>query len=93
LHTGHDPAYIAYKGFISGLLTDWAVRTENPWEANLFYVPALTYAYRHVWPVVGFQGLGVGVRCVICDYSEGLGCDAQVRAVKSIPHRSAWCMH
>lgn len=42
---GHDPTYIAYKGFNSGLLHDWAVRTENPWEANLFYVPALTYAY------------------------------------------------
>jgi hypothetical protein len=24
---------------------DWSVRTENPWEANLFYVPALTYFY------------------------------------------------
>jgi hypothetical protein len=43
--TGHDPTYIAYKGFMAGLLHDWTVRTENPWEANLFYVPALTYAY------------------------------------------------
>jgi hypothetical protein len=43
--TGHDPTYIAYKGFHAGLLHDWTVRTENPWEANMFYVPALTYAY------------------------------------------------
>ncbi|KAF8062027.1 glucuronosyltransferase [Scenedesmus sp. PABB004] len=42
---GHDPGYIAYKGFISGFMADWAVRTENPWEASLFYVPALSYAY------------------------------------------------
>eukprot|EP00878_Enallax_costatus_P016506 GHUV01017315.1.p1 GENE.GHUV01017315.1~~GHUV01017315.1.p1 ORF type:complete len:576 (+),score=57.68 GHUV01017315.1:463-2190(+) len=42
---GHDPTYIAYKGFISGFMNDWTVRTENPWEANLFFVPALTYAY------------------------------------------------
>lgn len=42
---GHDPTYIAYKGFHAGLLHDWTVRTENPWEANMFYVPALTYAY------------------------------------------------
>lgn len=42
---GHDPTYIAYKGFMAGLLHDWTVRTENPWEANMFYVPALTYAY------------------------------------------------
>lgn len=43
--TGHDPTYIAYKGFHAGLLYDWSVRTENPYEANIFYVPALTYAY------------------------------------------------
>lgn len=42
---GHDPAYIAYKGFLSGFMNDWTVRTENPWEANLFFVPALSYAY------------------------------------------------
>lgn len=42
---GHDPTYIAYKGFHAGLLHDWTVRTENPWEANTFYVPALAYAY------------------------------------------------
>jgi len=40
-----DPTYIAYRGFLSGFLHDWSVRTENPWEANLFYVPALTFAY------------------------------------------------
>jgi hypothetical protein len=42
---GHPPAYIAYKGFISTFMVDWSIRTENPWEANLFYVPALSYAY------------------------------------------------
>ena len=26
-------------------LQDWSVRTEDPWEADLFYVPALTYFF------------------------------------------------
>lgn len=26
-------------------MNDWSVRTENPWEANLFFVPALSFAY------------------------------------------------
>jgi hypothetical protein len=42
---GHPPAYNAYKGFISAFMGDWSSRTENPWEANLFYVPALSYAH------------------------------------------------
>lgn len=42
---GHPPPHIAYKQFISAFLSDWTVRTENPWEAHLFYVPALSYAY------------------------------------------------
>eukprot|EP00775_Hariotina_reticulata_P004063 gene4063-4310_t len=42
---GLDPTYIAYRGFLSGFLADWSVRTENPWEANMFYVPALTFTY------------------------------------------------
>jgi hypothetical protein len=41
----HDPIYTAYQHFMASLYKDWAVRTENPWEANLFYVPALTYFY------------------------------------------------
>jgi hypothetical protein len=28
---------------------DWSVRTENPWEANMFYVPALTFFYSGGW--------------------------------------------
>ena len=43
---GHDPIYTAYQHFLARLLADWAVRTEDPGEATLFYVPALGYA-RH----------------------------------------------
>jgi hypothetical protein len=42
---GHDPIYIAYQQFMAALLQDWTVRTEDPWEATMFYVPALTYGY------------------------------------------------
>ena len=31
--------------FTEGLLSDWSARTENPWEAALFYVPTFTYYY------------------------------------------------
>ncbi len=41
----HDPVYTAYQKFASYFSADWAVRTEDPNEANLFYVPALTYWY------------------------------------------------
>jgi hypothetical protein len=34
---------VAYQLFYQYLLKDWGVRTDNPWEASLFYVPALTY--------------------------------------------------
>lgn len=47
---GQDHIYSAWAAFLNTFLRDWAsqhngVRTENPWEANLFYVPAFTYAY------------------------------------------------
>lgn len=38
----HDAIYVAYQKFMAQLLRDTDVVTENPWEANLFYVPALT---------------------------------------------------
>ena len=41
----HDQIYTAYQHFMRQLYSDWSVRTENPWEADLFYVPALTYFY------------------------------------------------
>ncbi len=37
----HDPIYTAYRHFYDAFSADWSVRTEDPWEANMFYVPAL----------------------------------------------------
>ncbi|KAG2436914.1 hypothetical protein HXX76_006433 [Chlamydomonas incerta] len=42
---GRDPMYKAYELFLQYFLTDNVTRTENPWEANLFYVPLLLYFY------------------------------------------------
>ncbi|KAL4519102.1 hypothetical protein Ndes2526A_g00206 [Nannochloris sp. 'desiccata'] len=41
---GHDPIYIAYQYFLDSLIKS-NVRTEDPSEAHLFFLPALTYAY------------------------------------------------
>ncbi|KAG2495916.1 hypothetical protein HYH03_006153 [Edaphochlamys debaryana] len=38
-----DPMYNAEIEFMEQLLGDWAVRTENPWEAALFFVPTFAY--------------------------------------------------
>ncbi|MEW5298057.1 MAG: hypothetical protein WDW36_001219 [Sanguina aurantia] len=38
-------AYLAYMALKDQLVTDDVVRTEDPSEANLFYVPAQVYAY------------------------------------------------
>ncbi|GFR40151.1 hypothetical protein Agub_g707, partial [Astrephomene gubernaculifera] len=40
-----DAMYNAELEFTEQLLGDWGVRTENPWEATLFYVPMFTYWY------------------------------------------------
>eukprot|EP00197_Chlamydomonas_leiostraca_P007122 CAMPEP_0202862894 /NCGR_PEP_ID=MMETSP1391-20130828/3761_1 /ASSEMBLY_ACC=CAM_ASM_000867 /TAXON_ID=1034604 /ORGANISM="Chlamydomonas leiostraca, Strain SAG 11-49" /LENGTH=615 /DNA_ID=CAMNT_0049542483 /DNA_START=220 /DNA_END=2068 /DNA_ORIENTATION=+ len=40
-----DRLYGAFQAFETLLAQDWVVRTENPWEANLFYVQANTYLY------------------------------------------------
>ncbi|PNW87479.1 hypothetical protein CHLRE_02g144050v5 [Chlamydomonas reinhardtii] len=40
-----DLMYNAELEFTELLLGDWGVRTENPWEAALFYVPTFTYWY------------------------------------------------
>lgn len=37
--------YTAFEQFMQSFYGDWGVRTENPHEANLYYVPALTYYY------------------------------------------------
>ncbi|PNH07135.1 putative glucuronoxylan glucuronosyltransferase IRX7, partial [Tetrabaena socialis] len=37
--------YHTYRVFLEMLSVDEVVRTENPWEANLFYVPAQAYSY------------------------------------------------
>ena len=36
-----DIIYAAYEYFITEFVKDWSVRTENPHEANLFFIPAL----------------------------------------------------
>ncbi|PNH06508.1 hypothetical protein TSOC_007161 [Tetrabaena socialis] len=43
--TYRDPNYTAYEHFLRYFLQDTAVRTENPYEATLFYVPMLLYWY------------------------------------------------
>ena len=40
LHADH--IYQAESAFFSRLLVDRHVRTEDPWDADLFFVPALT---------------------------------------------------
>ncbi|GFR49821.1 hypothetical protein Agub_g11761 [Astrephomene gubernaculifera] len=40
-----DLMYNAELEFTELLLSDWSVRTENPWEATFFFVPMFTYWY------------------------------------------------
>ena len=42
----HHEHYIAFWMFLERLLNDSSIRTDDPYEANLFYVPALAYYYR-----------------------------------------------
>ena len=42
-YKGHYPNYTAYQLFLARLLADWSIRTEDPEEATLFYVPAMAY--------------------------------------------------
>ncbi|KXZ42907.1 hypothetical protein GPECTOR_112g277 [Gonium pectorale] len=44
-HHSRDMMYAAYEYFMQYFLNDTVVRTENPYEANLFYVPLLLYFY------------------------------------------------
>jgi len=37
--------YSSYEHYLDLILKDWAIRTEDPWQANLFYIPAFTYSY------------------------------------------------
>eukprot|EP00201_Polytomella_parva_P023228 CAMPEP_0175043712 /NCGR_PEP_ID=MMETSP0052_2-20121109/3360_1 /TAXON_ID=51329 ORGANISM="Polytomella parva, Strain SAG 63-3" /NCGR_SAMPLE_ID=MMETSP0052_2 /ASSEMBLY_ACC=CAM_ASM_000194 /LENGTH=531 /DNA_ID=CAMNT_0016306843 /DNA_START=662 /DNA_END=2255 /DNA_ORIENTATION=- len=37
--------YRAYLSFKNSLYNDWSLRTENPYEANLFFIPANIYSY------------------------------------------------
>uniref|UniRef100_A0A7S0RCE8 EGF-like domain-containing protein n=1 Tax=Chlamydomonas leiostraca TaxID=1034604 RepID=A0A7S0RCE8_9CHLO len=37
--------YHTFLTFLRMFLNDWAVRTENPWEANMFFLPVLAYYY------------------------------------------------
>ena len=37
-----EKIYLAHSAFLSRLLVDWRTRTEDPWDADLIYVPALT---------------------------------------------------
>mmetsp|Transcript_15713 Transcript_15713/g.28113 ORF Transcript_15713/g.28113 Transcript_15713/m.28113 type:complete len:720 (-) Transcript_15713:811-2970(-) len=47
--------YMAYEMFKDAFLNDWAIRTENPYEANLFYIPASIYAYISNTPNDAFE--------------------------------------
>jgi hypothetical protein len=38
-----DMMYGAFQYFLQQFLPNWGVRTENPHEANMFYIPALLY--------------------------------------------------
>ncbi|KAG2488197.1 hypothetical protein HYH03_013191 [Edaphochlamys debaryana] len=40
-----DAIYLAEIEFMEQLLSDWSVRTENPWEASLFVVPTFALWY------------------------------------------------
>lgn len=40
----HDPLYTAYQKFMARLLVS-SVRTEDPSEADLFYIPSFTFSY------------------------------------------------
>ncbi len=56
----------AHIWFLSLLAQDWVVRTENPWEANLFFLPTFN---NHNGGNVGWQSgsaggqaeLGIGI--------------------------------
>ncbi|GFR41595.1 hypothetical protein Agub_g2319 [Astrephomene gubernaculifera] len=48
-----DTMYLAEVSFMESLLGDWGVRTENPWEANLFVINAYTIYYTGN---IGFPG-------------------------------------
>ncbi|KAG2484066.1 hypothetical protein HYH03_017086 [Edaphochlamys debaryana] len=54
-----DPMYTAYEYFLSFFLSDTTVRTENPYEANLFFVPALNYFYSENVNPAGFHAADV----------------------------------
>ncbi len=41
----YDSIYLAWWHFLQSFVNDWSVRTTNPWEANMFYVPALAFYY------------------------------------------------
>ncbi|PNH09584.1 hypothetical protein TSOC_003812, partial [Tetrabaena socialis] len=45
VHDLEEPSYQTHRKFMELLLRDSWVRTENPLEANLFYVPATSYSY------------------------------------------------
>jgi hypothetical protein len=41
----HNELYLGFWFFLERLLNDSSIRTDDPYEANLFYVPALAYYY------------------------------------------------
>lgn len=45
LHAGGNGMYTADMRFENRLLRDWRVRTLDPFEANLFYLPARNYGW------------------------------------------------
>lgn len=54
--------YTAFQRFMELLLQDGAVRTENPWEANMFYVPIFA-----PYAAGGWAGGRAGVAAGACN--------------------------
>lgn len=53
--------YVSSWAFFNKLLSDWSVRTEDPWEADLIFVPAFTCAPACDNPIPGFDSRQSGV--------------------------------
>ncbi len=74
-----DTMYLAELAFVEQLLGDWTIRTQNPWEANLFVINAYNIYYTGAMEPgredVGVDwGLGCAVWFMPDGYVQGLAC-------------------
>jgi hypothetical protein len=61
--------YGAFNNLLSQLLRDKVVRTFDPWEANLFYVPTFSYAVSwHSAPGRGLEAVRRVLRFIQAEY-------------------------